>query len=148
MNDSVMRPIIVLPPNTMAKEDVARLTENGICVVEATDPANVRFLDPILSAADRPMIEQAAVQLSRILLNGTWGPQQEIGRQKICSLFVECLVKGTKLDRNPTQQERESTIYNEIKEQEIRRLAREEARVEREAMKIAAKKASVKKESN
>ena len=94
------------------------------------------------------MIEQAAVQLSRILLNGTWGPQQEIGRQKICSLFVECLVKGTKLDRNPTQQERESTIYNEIKEQEIRRLAREEARVEREAMKIAAKKASVKKESN
>lgn len=41
-----MKPILILPPDQMSKEDMDRLRENDICVVEAKDPSLVRFCEP------------------------------------------------------------------------------------------------------
>ena len=50
-----MKPMIILPPDVMDKENIDLLRENGICVVVAKDPAKVRFVDPIPAVASRTL---------------------------------------------------------------------------------------------
>ncbi len=68
-----MKPIIIIPEGAMSAESIKELRDNGICVVEAKDPACVKFLDPIPAAQGRTNVEDAAIQLSRKILNkGFW----------------------------------------------------------------------------
>lgn len=135
-----MKPMIVLPPETMSKEDIQSLRDNGLCVVEAKNPALVRFVDPIASATDRPAIENAAIKLSRIILNRQWSSysqNSEIGVGVFSRIFVDCLTEGTPLDRNGSVEQQERKIFDEAKRLEIQRLAREEAKEDRAAAKAA-----------
>lgn len=38
---------MIIPPELMSADDVKLLNENGICVVIATDPSKVKFVDPL-----------------------------------------------------------------------------------------------------
>lgn len=133
MNEVKMKPVIIIPPETVSPEDVALLRENGLCVVVASDPAKVKFLDSVPVQASRTEIEHAAIQLSRRLLKG-----ELVGtdyRKNITALYVDLLVKGTPLDPDPPRAEREREIFDATKADELRRLAREEAKAERAALK-------------
>lgn len=141
-----MQPMIVLPTGQMSEADMQRLRENGICVVEADDPAQLNFLDPIPAASSRSELEAAALKLSRRLLHttGCW-----TGRE-ICHLFTQLLTEGTPLDNKPTKQEQVAeayqTLFDATKAEEIARLAVEEAREERAQVKadrLAKKQAKV-----
>jgi len=134
-----MKPMIILPPDVMDKENIDLLRENGICVVVAKDPAKVRFVDPIPAVASRTQMEQAAISLSRKILHpGFWNDDST--RQEMCSFYVELLTKGTPLDPRPSQEESEKKEYDAAKLQEIRELARNDARAERAAKKLEQQK--------
>ena len=139
-----MKPIIIIPPETMSKEDIKELRDNGLCVVEAADPSRVKFLDPIPSAAERTKHEQAAIQLSRKILSRNFydssGHNYPVDRSDVAKLYIELLVKGTSLDPDPTAAEREIQIFDSAKADELRRLAREEAKADRQAAKAAKQK--------
>lgn len=133
-----MKPILVILKGDMSAEDIKRLNENGICTVEAENPALVRFLDPIPSAAERTQVEDAAIRLSKkVLAPGTW--QSETTRDNVCRMYVDLLIRGTRLDPNPSEAEIEQKIFDEAKRAELQRLAREEAKAERLAAKQADK---------
>ena len=130
-----MKPIIILPPATMAEDQIQALRDNGLCVVVATDPSLVKFVDPIPAMEGRTQVDQAAIQLSRkILAKGFWGT--DAGRHTVAAAFVDILVKGTALDPSPSQ-EQEEDYFRRTKMLEIERIAREEARAERAAKKAA-----------
>lgn len=138
MAENSMQPVIILPPWQMSPEDLQRLRDNCLCVVESQNPERVKFLDPIPAAAERGKIETAAIELSRkIMKSGFWESNHTL--QLVIEHFFDILVKGSKLDPKPSQQEREQQIFDEEKQMEIRRLAREEAKAERLAQKEAAK---------
>lgn len=141
-----MRPMIVLPCGEVSAEDIQCLRDNGLCVVEAANPGNVKFVDPMPAASCRTEMENAAIKLSRILLNHSgWYDHrwnlESMNRNDFCALFVECLIVGTSLDKQ-TRTEKEREIFEDAKHDELRRLAREEAKAERAALK--AKKAGTK----
>lgn len=129
-NDGRMKPMIILPPNAMSDHNIGLLRENGICVVVAKNPSDVKFLDPIPSVASRSQIEAAAIALSRKILK--CGTYNEESRSNFARLYVDLLVKGTPLD---PEKEKEEQIFKAAKEDEIRRLAREEAKSERQKQK-------------
>ena len=135
-NDVRMKPIIILPPELMEREDIEILRENGICVVVAKDPAAIRFIDPIPSISSRTEIENAAIQLSRKVMSRGYWTAPDI-RKEVVTTFVELLVKGSALDPNPTRAEKETEIFDQAKIEELRKLAREEAKAERIAAKVA-----------
>lgn len=147
-NEIRMRPILIIPPDCVSTEDQARLNENWICVVVAKDPAAVKFLDPIPHAANHTHIEAAAIALSRKVLTrdffDRYGSAGSANRSDVSRLFVELLVKGTALDPAPSRAEVERDIFDEAKAEEIRKLAREEARAERQAAKAAKQEAAAK----
>lgn len=124
-----MKPIIILPPDTISNDDINLLRENGLCVVTSKNPSLVKFIDPIPSVSSRTQIEHAAIQLSRRIL--TQGVYDRETRGNFSSMFLDFLMKGTPLDPAGTYEEQERKIFDEAKKQEIRRLAVEEARAER-----------------
>ncbi len=131
-----MKPMIVLPPKLMSDKDVQILRDNGLCVVIAQDPSKVRFVDPIPASSARTEIENAAIQLSRKVLNpNTWKDPDYV--KNFTSMFVEILIAGTPLSSGPTQKEKEDSVYNAEKMDMIRKMAREDAKSERDAKKAA-----------
>lgn len=130
-----MKPIIILPPGVMSESNITMLRENELCVVEATEPSAVKFIDPIPAASSRTQIENAAIQLSRRLLNGERISNSYEYKSTFAALFVDILIKGTPLDSGPTKEEIERAIFDDAKAVELRRLAREEAKKEREEIK-------------
>lgn len=142
-----MQPIMILQPDSMSDEDMQRLRDNGLCVVVAKEPALVRFMDPIPSVSSRTDIENAAIRLSRkMVTHEYWG--NEDGRRDYIAELCDIIIKGSPLDPQPTQQEQETRIFSSAKADELRRLAREEAKAERAAAKEAEatkKKAEAKK---
>lgn len=153
-----MQPMIILVPGAMSPEDQQRLRDNGICVVESKEPLGIKFLDPIPSMVDRSKVEDAAIQLSRKILaqggmygysrlteSGTSNPV--LSRADICRMFVDLLTSGTPLDPNPTVQEQEHDLFREAKNNELKRLAREEAKAERDAAKKEAAELAAKKKA-
>lgn len=138
-----MKPMIILKVGTMKAADIARLNANGLCVVEAKDPASVRFVDPIPVSAARTKIETAAIEFSRkVMAPGFWN--QPGTRDEMTRTFVDLLVKGTRLDPKPSQEEVERNKYNDTRLDEVRRLAREDARKEHAAAKAAKAQAASK----
>lgn len=135
-----MKPIIILPPKTMSAKDIKILRDNDLCVVVAKDPSKVRFMDPIPAAASRTQIEDAAIKLSRCLLNGTWTGNAVLGRADFARFYVDMLIQGTPLDSMGTLKERCDGAYKSEKIKESRRLARLDAKAERQAMKKAEQK--------
>lgn len=132
----VMKPLIIMPKGAMSSKDKEKLTKNNICVVEAETPSLVKFVDSVPEIASRTQIEQAAIQLSRKVLDkNTWGYNNSDTSKEMAKMYVDLLVKGTPLDPRPTQEEQEKEIFNQAKADELRRLAREEARAERAAKK-------------
>ena len=143
-DDGRMKPMIVLPPDTMSAEDIKALRENGLCVVEAKNPAAVKFIDPIPSTVGRDRIEQAAIDLSRKILSREFWASRNYGmdRKEISAIFVDLLTKGSALDPSP-RQEQEEEYFTDAKLEEIQKIAREEARAEaaaKKAAKLAAQK--------
>lgn len=134
--DWKMKPMMIVPPDTLSAEDIEELRKNHVCVVVAKDPAAVKFVDPIPSISSRTEVENAAISLSRKLMTqGFW--QHDATRQTITATFVDLLVKGSPLDPRPSQAEQEKRAYDEAKIEEQRRIAREEAREEAAARKAA-----------
>lgn len=130
-----MKPLIILPKGAMSEKDREELTKNDICVVEAEDPSLLKFVDSIPAIASRTEIENAAIQLSRKVLNkDTWQYNSDMPKD-VAKMFIDILIKGTPLDSRPTPQEQENKIFNEAKADELRKLAREEAKTERTAAK-------------
>lgn len=109
------------------------LIENGLCVVCAKDPTQVKFLDPIPAEAQRSKIEHAAIKLSRMILNGDWNRSvyPSLGKKEFAELYMEILMEGTPLDRRGTPEEQQQRVFNDAKHEETCRLAREEAKAER-----------------
>jgi len=137
-----MKPIIILPEGEMSADNLKALRDNWLCVVECKNPASVKFLDPIPSAAERTKVEDAAIALSRKVLNpGFW--TQDSTRQNMAGHFVDILLKGTRLDPEPPRAEVERDIFDDAKADELRKIAREEARAERAAKKEADRKARI-----
>jgi hypothetical protein len=136
MSDKML-PILILPPGVMSESDKKKLASNFVCVVTAKDPSKVKFLDPIPSVLERTKPEQAAIELSRKILGDEIRRDDygKIGRYDILNLYISCLTKGTSLDTRPSQAEREETEYNEERLSEVRKLAREDARKQREEKK-------------
>jgi|SRR6185369_4432542 len=140
-----MKPIIILPENSMSAEDIKILRDNELCVVVAKDPAKVRFTDPIPASSSRTEIENAAIKLSRKVLNPlTWSDRDYA--KTFTAFFVEILLEGTPLGSGPTQKEKEDAVYNNEKIETIRCLAREDAKAEREAAKAEKVKADAAKQ--
>lgn len=133
-----MKPVIIIPPDTISDDDIKLLRENNLCVVVAQDPSAVKFLDPIPAQLQRTKIEQAAIMFSRKLLaRGTYDGQT---RANFTAMFFDLLVAGTPLDPEPSQEEKEKAEFRSAKYEEIRRLAREEAKAERAKAKTSAQK--------
>jgi hypothetical protein len=139
-----MKPIIILPPDTMSEENIKLLRENGLCVVVAKDPARVKFVDPIPAVSSRTQMESAAIKLSRILLHGAWANWSTsgcIGRETMAKIYVDLLVEGTPLEHGYVEPEiRNKNIFDLARADELLHLARAEARAEH-AKKRAAKEA-------
>lgn len=131
-----MKPIVIIPPDLMSKDDIDILRGNDICVVVATDPAKVRFLDPIPAAQNRSKIESAAILLSRRLLNGV-NSGSVFHKSDFARMYMELLIQGTPLDQNGTSEEQEQRAFDYEKRAETERLARAEAKAERDARKAA-----------
>jgi hypothetical protein len=132
-----MRPIIIVAPNLLDAENIKALRDNDICVVVAEDPSKVKFIDPIPAQSSRTKIEDAAIALSRkILKHGTF---DDGSRRNFASMYVDLLINGTPLSQEPTQEEQEKQAYDYAKIDEIRKMAREDAKAEREAKKKGAK---------
>lgn len=133
-----MKPIIILPPNVMSDENIKLLRDNDLCVVVSEDPGAVKFIDPLPAVSSRSQMEHAAIQLSRKLLNGQSGSDlMNNNRGFFAALYFDVLQKGSPLDRNETPEEREAWVKKQAKEEELRRLGREEAKAEKEAAKAA-----------
>lgn len=63
-----MKPVVIIPPKTMSPEDIQRMRDTGLCVVECTKPHMVRFLDPppcSVAVRDRAAIETFKMIWSR-----------------------------------------------------------------------------------
>jgi len=134
-----MKPIIIIPPGEINSTNLEMLRKNGLCVVVAKHPEKVKFIDPIPAASSRTQMEDAAIKLSRkIMAHGFWNTPST--RDEMCRCFIDLLVEGTPLDPRGTQEEREREIFNQTKRDELCRLARQEAKEEREAAKTKAAK--------
>ena len=123
--------MMILPPNAVSKEDVKKLNNNGICTVVAKNPASLQFVDPIPSLSSQTQMENASIMLSRKLLSGhgyVYDNFGKIGRLDIIRLYVELLIEGTSLDVRGTKEEQRQKLFEDEKDNELRRLARVEAR--------------------
>lgn len=140
---------MIIPPEVMSDEHMKILRENGICIVVASDPSKVKFVDPIPAISCRTQIEKAAIRMSRILINGAWHDYNASGvisRETVLRIWTDALVAGTELDVRGTREEQEQKIIDEARRQELYRIGQEEARAER-AKKKAEKLAASKSES-
>lgn len=126
-----MKPMIILAPNLMSDANIKELRDNGICVVVAKDPTKVRFMDPIPASSERTKMESAAISLSRQLLNWNFSSASYAwGKSDFAKMYMDILLKGSPLDANGSIEEQRERTYNLEKLDEIRRIAREDARAE------------------
>lgn len=143
--------MMIIPPDVMSEEHMKILQENGICIVVASDPSKVKFVDPIPAISCRTQIEKAAIRMSRILINGAWHDYNTSGvisRETVLRIWTDALVAGTELDVRGTREEQEQKLIDDGRRQELYAIGREEARAERakkKAEKDAATKATEKK---
>lgn len=132
-----MKPLIIIPPDLVSPEDVKKLDEMGLCVVVAKDPSMVKFVDPIPTLSNRTEIEAACIEFTKRMLGAFQNGAPDQGQRN--RMFVECLAPGTPLDPNPpkTQAQLDKIVYDDAHYEEVRKIAREDARAERAARKQA-----------
>lgn len=94
MTDIRIKPLIILPKNQMSAEDIQRLNDNGLCVVEAENPDSVRFAEPP-PAMDYDIRERAALQLFRRLMVRT---NATYTRSDVAQFFVDAILNGSPLE--------------------------------------------------
>lgn len=135
----------------MSPKAVEQLNGNGFCVVEAKDPARVKFIDPIPSQSSRTEIEDAAIKLSRVMLNGNWRGMwnaDSVSQSGAAHIFCQFLMQGTALDSRGTIDDQKKEAYQREQIEEMRRVAREDVRAERVAAKAALLKEASKTEAS
>lgn len=88
---SSIRPVIVLPPDAMAKRDIDRLNRAGFCVVECKDPALVRCIEPPFVDYEAP--ERAAMALCRFMLSCSDGASWT--KKDVGATLAHFLIQGT-----------------------------------------------------
>lgn len=93
--ESRVQPIVILPLDTMSAEHQQLLRDNGICVVECSDPDLVRFLEP--PPADYSVAERAAIELFRRVR----GREGSLFRSDLNALYIDILLRGSKMERPP-----------------------------------------------
>lgn len=94
MSDARIKPLIILPKNQMSAEDIQRLNDNGLCVVEAEDPSLVRFAEPP-PAMEYDVRERAALQLFRRLMQRT---NASYTRTDIANFYCDFILNGSPLE--------------------------------------------------
>lgn len=139
--DGKMKPVIIIPKGAISREDIERLNANGLCTVEADDPAKVKFLDPIPAAAQRGKVEDAAIMLSRRLLQ----LQGSTTKAEVAQMFAAFIIQGTPLDPQPSKEDRARGAHDEAYFEEVRRIARQEAKEDRAAARAAKQAEKTKK---
>jgi hypothetical protein len=139
-----MKPMIILPPDVMDKEEIKKLNDNGMCVVVAKEPSKIKFVDPIPAASSRTHMENAAIALSRKLLNWPWEKNASIYKGTVAEMYITLLVEGTPLGANGTREEQEQQWIDVARREELAKIGREEARVEAAARKAARDKTKLK----
>lgn len=99
-----IKPIIILETGMMTEEDMNRLRENGLCVVESATPDTVRFIEPPAPGYDR--MEKAAIQLFRRCMSRDSG--WTISRTEMAEMWSVILMEGTPMQRpeSPTEPRR------------------------------------------
>lgn len=122
-----MKPMIVLPVGEVTPEDIQQLRDNGICVIEAKEPANVRFVEPLESSLGQDDFARAAIQLTRRILCGEVGG---FAKGDCSKLLAEILIKGSPIDPAETPQEYAANLFDEFKDCEIAELAKKAAEIE------------------
>lgn len=133
-----MKPTIVIPPDLLDADSIAELRASGFAVVVAADPNKVRFLDPIPTVSSRTEIESSCIQFTRKILNAEYN--KTLSRDDLRSIYLECLMRGSPLDERPSKEEREKEVFEIARHDELRKIAREEARTERDLKKKSAEK--------
>lgn len=93
-----MRPVIILPPGEITKEDIAILRENGMCVVEAKDPSKVRFVEP--PPLGYSVQERAAIALCRWVM-GHDNPGANWSRRELAAKLADFFCEGSPLEPLP-----------------------------------------------
>jgi hypothetical protein len=131
--------MIIIPPGQMAQSEIKLLRDNDICVVIAKNPEKLKFVDPIPAISQRGEIETAAIKFTRLMLNPSMWNNSEASwnKQDMAKMFTTYLINGTPLDSRGTKQEQETSWYDQARRDEIERMARAEAKEEREAKKKA-----------
>jgi hypothetical protein len=105
-----MKPILIIPPDQMSKEDIDRLRENDICVVEAKEPSEIRFVDPPPSGNYDQVVE-ASLALSRWVINNPTGTFEA----KTLSAYWAQMLMGAHPIRKLQVEKTESLRNNETK---------------------------------
>ena len=90
-----IKPVLILPTGDMSKRDINQLRRNGICVVEAKTPEQVRFCEP--PPHGYSVQERGAIALFRYVMSasanlGNWS------RMELRAKYAELLIAGTSLD--------------------------------------------------
>lgn len=92
-----VKPIIVLETGMMSEDDMNRLRDNGICVVESESPDMVRFVDPPITGYDK--MELAAIELfRRCISQDGW----QLHRKTLAEQWALILMDGEKMAKLPT----------------------------------------------
>lgn len=77
----------------MSREDIDRLNDNGLCVIEAEDPSLVRYAEPP-PVMDYDVRERAALSLfRRVMAKGN----HVYNRGDLTQIFVDALLNGSSL---------------------------------------------------
>lgn len=84
-----MKPIVILPEGAMKPRDVKKLTDNGICVVEAKDPSLVRFMEPPPDGYS--VQERAAISLFRRLVARN---AFNVDRRQFAEMYCDIILEG------------------------------------------------------
>ena len=93
-------PLFIIKPGTIAREDIQRVEDQcGICIIECREPEAARFLD---RPPDSTMSDQAvaALEMMRIIVDGSGNYAQNISRGDIGKEFVKILLK----EKHPSNQ--------------------------------------------
>lgn len=139
-----MKPMIILPKGQMSVADMKTLRENNVCVVEAKDPAKFKFVDPIPAMSCRNKMEEAAIRLSRRIINWDFTNQDGgLYKKDAIGMYLQFLVEGTSLSLKGDKEEQEQRVIDNARFDELQRIGREEAREVRKKQKeeTAAKQA-------
>ena len=97
-DDLKMKPVMIVPKGALSKADLKRLNDNFICVVEAKDPAAVRWMEPYPQGYN--VQELAAIELARGLLRDGKLPGHGYNvKQTVGALYAEILLRSDPLKR-------------------------------------------------